>query len=92
MHKKSDIAFCAGVLVAAAALSAPGWAATDGQLMELTVNVTRQMAGMPALPAHTTSRQICTKDGSFDRHTLGANILIKRVWALEEALHSVTSN
>lgn len=70
MHKRLRIGYCVGVLAAAAALSAPAWAAADGQLMEVTVRVQQQMEGMPTLPAHTMSRKICTKDGSFDRHTL----------------------
>jgi len=70
MYGKLRRGICLGVLGSVAALSTPGWAAAEGQLMELTMRVQEHMEGMPALPAHTVTRQICSQAGSFDPHEL----------------------
>lgn len=61
-------------LVASAALAVsglpPARAAAEGHLVELTMQVQEHMQGMPALPAHTVTRQICLPEGSFDQHAL----------------------
>jgi hypothetical protein len=69
MYKQLRSGFCLGVFGAMAALSTPGWAA-DGQLMDLTMHIQEHMEGMPALPAHTVTRQICSQAGPFDPHAL----------------------
>ena len=66
MRESLHIGFCIVVLGVSAALGARGRAAEEGQLMQLTMHVQEHIAGMAALPAHTVSRQICVKAGSFD--------------------------
>lgn len=62
---------CLGVLAALAVSGMPAaWAAAEGHLVELNMQVQEQMQGMSALPAHTVTRQICLADGALDQRAL----------------------
>lgn len=63
----------AGVLLGVIGISAfalPGWAAGDGQLITLDMRVEEAIAGLPALPPHALSRQVCWAFGTFDPKAL----------------------
>ncbi|MGH8114725.1 MAG: DUF3617 domain-containing protein [Rhodanobacteraceae bacterium] len=65
MNGRLRNAMFGGALVAGALVAMPAVAA-NGNLMQLTIKVVENMAGMAQMPAQTITRKICMAAGRFD--------------------------